>query len=253
MEKLCGTASGAPQEGSTFFRRICGLFRHRVKEKIYSPENTETPGENIETDLNEESTIPQTDKQSVKTQPKLTVKEKYERRKARRAERRREVERAKSDQIVTKNGIRLLTEDTDIIQEMTGEIIVGAEPPIHEAILEKETDISAKPDPKITINNIKIRLQKLEQDELLRIDLHGNTRGEIKPIIDGIIRDGKNSNEKFVLIITGWGKGSQNGEAKLKPDTQKILRDKRKKGEIKDFMEAPNNLGGEGAFVVVLR
>lgn len=254
MEKLCGKSLETPYEGVTFFRRICDLFRHRVKEKIDSPKNTETSGEDNETNLDEETVVPQIDKQSVETKLKLTAKEKHERRAERRAERRRETERAKSAQITAKNGVRLLPDETDIVKEMTGETNLGPVPSIDEAILEKETDTSANPDYKVSEKEIKIKLKNLSQEDMLKIDFHGDTRNDgIDQKIDNLILDGKNSNEKFVLIITGWGKNSRNGEAVLKPVVQSLLEERRKKGEIKYFMEAPKRLGKKGAFVVVLR
>lgn len=95
------------------------------------------------------------------------------------------------------------------------------------------------------------RILKLKEHDLHTLDLHRKFKSDVEPLVREFILAGRRYNNEFVLIITGRGNRSENGSV-LKPEVKKQLDGYIKKGIIKSYHTAPPNLGGEGAFLVVL-
>lgn len=75
------------------------------------------------------------------------------------------------------------------------------------------------------------------------------TRQEIKALTERFLERSSEEGLTKILIITGKGLHSQNGEAVIKPIVEKILRHN---GHVKTFSWAPRQRGGEGAFEIQL-
>lgn len=75
------------------------------------------------------------------------------------------------------------------------------------------------------------------------------TRHEIKALTERFLERSSEEGLTKILIITGKGLHSQNGEAVIKPIVEKILRHN---GYVKNFSWAPRQRGGDGAFEINL-
>lgn len=85
----------------------------------------------------------------------------------------------------------------------------------------------------------------------LQLDLHGLTRDEALENLDRFVKGAYNRGQKGVLVITGKGNNSP-GEPVLKVAVANWLRVSGK-GMVAEFVQAPNDMGGSGAFVVFLK
>jgi len=85
----------------------------------------------------------------------------------------------------------------------------------------------------------------------LQLDLHGLTRDEALENLDRFVKGAYNRGQKGVLVITGKGNNSP-GEPVLKVAVANWLRESGK-GMVAEFVQAPNDMGGSGAFVVFLK
>lgn len=85
----------------------------------------------------------------------------------------------------------------------------------------------------------------------LQLDLHGLTRDEALENLDRFVKGAYNRGQKGVLVITGKGNNSP-GEPVLKVAVASWLRESGK-GMVAEFVQAPNDMGGSGAFVVFLK
>lgn len=85
----------------------------------------------------------------------------------------------------------------------------------------------------------------------LQLDLHGLTRDEAIDNLERFVRGAYNRGQKGVLVITGKGNNSP-GEPVLKIAVGKWLREEGKP-MISEFVAAPSDMGGAGAFVVFLK
>ena len=85
----------------------------------------------------------------------------------------------------------------------------------------------------------------------LQLDLHGLTRAEALENLDRFVKGAYNRGQKGVLVITGKGNNSA-GEPVLRGAGAGWLRE-HGKGMISEFVQAPNEMGGSGAFVVFLK
>lgn len=99
------------------------------------------------------------------------------------------------------------------------------------------------------------RMRQLKRGTIridFELDLHGLTREEaieaLAPFIEGAYRRG----QQAVLVITGKGNNSADGEPVLQPAVSSWLRDKGRQ-MVAEFALAPPELGGDGALVVFLR
>ncbi|MBU0668324.1 Smr/MutS family protein [Patescibacteria group bacterium] len=82
-----------------------------------------------------------------------------------------------------------------------------------------------------------------------QLDLHLATSKEAKDLVDEFIRESIRNKLQRVLIITGKGAHSKNGEAVIRPIIEKLLR---KHEEVESVTTARRDRGGEGALEVKL-
>ncbi|MBJ6802350.1 Smr/MutS family protein [Geomonas propionica] len=85
----------------------------------------------------------------------------------------------------------------------------------------------------------------------LQLDLHGLTRDEALENLDRFVKAAFNRGQKGVLVITGKGNNSP-GEPVLRIAVANWLRE-HGKGMIAEFVQAPSDMGGSGAFVVFFK
>lgn len=98
------------------------------------------------------------------------------------------------------------------------------------------------------------RLRQLRRGGIridLQLDLHGLTRDEALENLDRFVKGAYNRIQKGVLVITGKGNNSP-GEPVLKAAVAGWLRESGK-GMVAEFVQAPNDMGGSGAFVIFLK
>ncbi|ABA89281.1 Smr domain protein [Syntrophotalea carbinolica DSM 2380] len=98
------------------------------------------------------------------------------------------------------------------------------------------------------------RMRQLRQGKLVpeaQLDLHGATREDARQKVRYFLEDGVYQGYKTVLIITGRGKGSQQGPV-LRDDMEKYL-SREARAWVAEWGRAPARYGGEGALVVFLR
>jgi DNA-nicking Smr family endonuclease len=85
----------------------------------------------------------------------------------------------------------------------------------------------------------------------LQLDLHGLTRDEAIEALEHFVKGAFNRRQKGVLVITGKGNNSP-GEPVLRQAVAVWLREAGK-GMVSEFVAAPRDMGGSGAFVVFLK
>ncbi|QXE89663.1 Smr/MutS family protein [Geomonas subterranea] len=85
----------------------------------------------------------------------------------------------------------------------------------------------------------------------LQLDLHGLTRDEAVENLERFVRGAYNRGQKGVLVITGKGNNSA-GEPVLRVAVANWLRE-HGKGMVAEFVQAPSDMGGSGAFVVFFK
>jgi DNA-nicking Smr family endonuclease len=110
-----------------------------------------------------------------------------------------------------------------------------------------EQDVSQPPGP---VN----RLRQLRRGGIridLQLDLHGLTRDEAIENLDRFVKGAYNRGQKGVLVITGKGNNSP-GEPVLKLAVAGWLKESGKT-MVSEFVAAPREMGGSGAFVVFLK
>lgn len=98
------------------------------------------------------------------------------------------------------------------------------------------------------------RLRQLRRGGIridLQLDLHGLTREEAIENLDRFVKGAYNRGQKGVLVITGKGNNSP-GEPVLKLAVTAWLKESGKT-MISEFVAAPRDMGGSGAFVVFLK
>jgi len=98
------------------------------------------------------------------------------------------------------------------------------------------------------------RLRQLRRGGIridLQLDLHGLTRDEALENLDRFVKGAYNRSQKGVLVITGKGNNSP-GEPVLKAAVAGWLRESGK-GMVAEFVQAPNDMEGSGAFVIFLK
>jgi DNA-nicking Smr family endonuclease len=98
------------------------------------------------------------------------------------------------------------------------------------------------------------RLRQLRRGGIridLQLDLHGLTRDEAIENLDRFVKGAYNRGQKGVLVITGKGNNSP-GEPVLKLAVAGWLKESGKT-MVSEFVAAPKEMGGTGAFVVFLK
>lgn len=106
------------------------------------------------------------------------------------------------------------------------------------------------PQPPVSVNRLRqVRRGGIRID--LQLDLHGLTRDEAVESLDRFVKGAYNRGQKGVLVITGKGNNSP-GEPVLKLAVAGWLREAGK-AMVSEFVAAPRDMGGSGAFVVFLK
>lgn len=98
------------------------------------------------------------------------------------------------------------------------------------------------------------RLRQLRRGSIrvdLELDLHGLTRDEAIENLERFVKGAYGRGQKGVLVITGKGNNSP-GEPVLKQAVATWLREAGKE-MVAEFVAAPREMGGGGAFVVFLK
>ena len=98
------------------------------------------------------------------------------------------------------------------------------------------------------------RLRQLRRGGIridLQLDLHGLTRDEAIENLDRFVKGAYNRGQKGVLVITGKGNNSP-GEPVLRLAVAGWLKESGKT-MVSEFVAAPRDMGGTGAFVVFLK
>jgi DNA-nicking Smr family endonuclease len=98
------------------------------------------------------------------------------------------------------------------------------------------------------------RLRQLRRGGIridLQLDLHGLTKDEAIENLDRFVKGAYNRGQKGVLVITGKGNNSP-GEPVLKLAVAGWLKESGKT-MVSEFVAAPRDMGGSGAFVVFLK
>jgi len=99
------------------------------------------------------------------------------------------------------------------------------------------------------------RMKQLRQGKLKpqdTLDLHGSYRDEALKRVRHFLQHRHADGYNTLLIVTGRGKRSPNGEAVLRSDVEEYLRT-RASAWVAEWGRAPRQYGGEGALVVFLR
>jgi len=99
------------------------------------------------------------------------------------------------------------------------------------------------------------RMKQLRQGRLKpqdTLDLHGCYRDEAREKVRYFLQNRHAAGLHTVLIVTGKGKRSPNGEPVLRSDVEKYL-STRATAWVTEWGRAPRQYGGEGALVVFLR
>jgi|GEM_PF-444860 DNA-nicking Smr family endonuclease len=99
------------------------------------------------------------------------------------------------------------------------------------------------------------RMRQLRKGRLrpeATLDLHGCYREEARKKVRNFLESRQRQGMKTVLIITGRGLRSKNGESVIRSDIEAYLRT-RAKAWVVEWGRAPKQYGGDGALVVFLR
>jgi len=99
------------------------------------------------------------------------------------------------------------------------------------------------------------RMKQLRQGKLKpqqTLDLHGCYRDEAQQRVRHFLKNRQAEGLQTVLIITGRGKRSPNGESVLRSDVERYLTTQASAWVV-EWGRAPRQYGGEGALVVFLR
>lgn len=86
-----------------------------------------------------------------------------------------------------------------------------------------------------------------------KLDLHGMTVDEALPAVEKFVRDCREMQMNFVIIVPGIGRNSVDGRAKLRPLVVNKLVDLQNNQRIRNFKTAEPKHGGLGAVYVYLK
>jgi len=86
-----------------------------------------------------------------------------------------------------------------------------------------------------------------------KLDLHGRFVNEIEDEIIQYIKECRQRNLSFVLIVVGQGQHSKDGQSKLRPEAMRILNNLKNNHLVRDFKIAKPCDGGYGALYVYLK
>lgn len=86
-----------------------------------------------------------------------------------------------------------------------------------------------------------------------KLDLHGMTVNEASQEVEKFVRDCREMQMNFVIIVPGIGRNSEEGKAKLRPMVINKLVDLQQNQRIRNFKTAEPKHGGLGAVYVYLK
>lgn len=113
-----------------------------------------------------------------------------------------------------------------------------------------EKDNWVEPKPRRGLYKRKVGKRTDGTDDVL--DLHGLTRQEALHKLATYVSRCFVNNIRTILVITGKGLRSKDGESVLRPSVEEwILRNGKR--FIESYAEAPRAYGGKGAFIIFLR
>ena len=110
--------------------------------------------------------------------------------------------------------------------------------------LDKTLGIDRKLDKKLKNGDFKIDL---------KIDFHGLTLEEAFNSLLYNIENAYNNNLRFLLIITGKGKGTQDGKESIKSQFTYWMKHPNISSKVIKYIEAQKKDGGSGAFYVLIK
>lgn len=95
----------------------------------------------------------------------------------------------------------------------------------------------------------QLKMGKLTPDASL--DLHGLQCAEVVDKLENFLQNGQHHGWKTLLVITGKGLHSENGESVLRNEVERYLSAEGRK-HIVEWSRAPRQYGGDGALVLFL-
>lgn len=99
----------------------------------------------------------------------------------------------------------------------------------------------------------KGRRQRYPDEPQARLDLHGYTVEEARPLLMKFIDESRQMGLIFVIVIPGIGRNSENGRAKLRPMAVQTLEKLVEEKMVRDFKSAEPKHGGFGALYIYLK
>lgn len=99
------------------------------------------------------------------------------------------------------------------------------------------------------------RMKQLKQGKLkpeASLDLHGQTRAEVVERLRFFLQNAERQGWKTVLVITGRGLHSSDGEPVLRNEVEAFLAREGRK-QVAEWCRAPKQYGGSGALVLFLK
>jgi len=97
------------------------------------------------------------------------------------------------------------------------------------------------------------RFKKGDMDIEARIDLHGLTREAAHTALTRFLREAAERRRRMVLVITGKGRQSEEGEGILRTEVPRWLNEPNLRPLVLSFSYAQPRHGGEGALYVFLK
>lgn len=102
---------------------------------------------------------------------------------------------------------------------------------------------------------ISRRLKRLRKGDLVpaaTLDLHGVLRREVETKMRHFLQNARYHGQEVVLVITGKGLHSQQGEPVIRQAVEEFLQQEAT-AQVAEWGRAPRQYGGEGALVLFLR
>jgi len=132
----------------------------------------------------------------------------------------------------------------------------GEEDLFRQAIGELQVRFSDQlPEEEIPVPASARRMKQLKRGKLIpeaTLDLHGVQRADVAGKIGFFLQDAVYQGWRTVLVVTGKGLHSEDGEAVLRSEAERYLGNEGRKWVV-EWGRAPRQYGGSGALVVFLR
>jgi DNA-nicking Smr family endonuclease len=95
--------------------------------------------------------------------------------------------------------------------------------------------------------------QRYPDEPQAKLDLHGYTLDEARPMLQRFIDESRQMGLIFVIVIPGIGRNSEDGRAKLRPMVVQALEKLVNEKMVRDFKSAEPRHGGFGALYIYLK